>query len=101
MCFNDFLRQFLGDICLIAFCLLPFILPSCGRKLTAGSDSEDEENGSSSGKRSKQGKKNRKRQCSVKASDIESLRSMIVFRSVIYFILVILICISPQYFMTI
>ncbi|CAL8139440.1 unnamed protein product [Orchesella dallaii] len=68
------------DIGLISFCLLPFILPSCGRKPNSDIEYADE-GGSSSGKRSKQNLGNRKRQRTVKASDLDSLRSMIMFKS--------------------
>ncbi|CAL8121612.1 unnamed protein product [Orchesella dallaii] len=61
------------DIGLISFCLLPFILPSCGRKPNSDIEYADE-GGSSSGKRSKQNLGNRKRQRTVKASDLDSLR---------------------------
>ncbi|CAL8105713.1 unnamed protein product [Orchesella dallaii] len=77
-----------SDICLIAFCLLPFILPSCGRKLTSQIESDDEEEttGRGSTKRSKSQTSSRKRQSTVKASDLDSLRSMICFKPVRFII---------------
>ncbi|ODN02959.1 Zinc finger and SCAN domain-containing protein 12 [Orchesella cincta] len=73
-----------ADVGLVAFCLLPFILPSCARKanqIDCESENEDEHVTSVMGKRTRQPVGSRKRQSTVKASDMDSMRSMIMFRS--------------------
>ncbi|XP_035710550.1 uncharacterized protein LOC118436483 isoform X2 [Folsomia candida] len=71
------------DYQIVGYCLLPFIMPSTGRRLTQEDDDEiDEESSqlSSSKKARKDPKKKRKLQATVKASDLDALRSLILFK---------------------
>jgi hypothetical protein len=76
----------LDDIQVIAYCLLPFILPSCGRRI-AGDDSDksDEENEDLNAKKRKRTKaqKPRKKLATIKTSDLSVLKSMIMFQPVL------------------
>lgn len=72
----------LDDTYLVAYSLLPFILPSTGRRLKCdsqdGHDSDDEEaEGPPPPKRSRG-----KRQSKGKASDLDTLQSLIIFKPV-------------------
>ena len=81
----DWFILILDDYQIVGYCLLPFIMPSTGRRLTQEDDDEiDEESSqpSSSKKARKDPKKKRKLQATVKASDLDALRSLILFKPV-------------------
>lgn len=69
----------LADMQLLGFCLLPHILPSCGKKLSQ----QDTDEGEKSLSGVQRGPSKRKMKV-VKASDTDCLMSMIQFKPVIF-----------------
>lgn len=96
--------SFADDIQFVGFCLLPFVLPSCGRKLTQtvedinDTDEEGTANARSSTnmakrKRSKGNavtiKRRKTQMTTLKSSDLDALRSMLLIKPVIQFKLLV------------
>lgn len=65
------------DSHLLAFAILPFVLPSCGRTFNLNADNSDEEDDVQT-----RPSKRRRTQTTVKSSDLATLHAMILFKPV-------------------
>jgi hypothetical protein len=79
MMISMFLTTFLDDINFLGFCLLPFVLPSSGRK---EKNAEGDAAGDASATRKQKVGRPRKTMATLKASDKDAYKSMIMVKPV-------------------